>query len=203
MGCGMAGAIELARRHRLYGIAAWKQPALGSCRPPPGAQQFQQMWRQHHVPVFADLALLDADDHPLAVDVGNLERNHLGGAQTRSIGHAQRRLVLEPRRCIEKLRQLLRTEDEVSRASFSKLVSRIAGELGPCSACPSRSVAHISASTLSSAMTRVSVGPAVDRRKDDPRTAILEKQQADVYRARRFSDRSGRGRRMPATPYAW
>jgi hypothetical protein len=32
----------------------------------------------------------------LAVDVTDLERDHLGGAQTRAIGHAQRRLVLEP-----------------------------------------------------------------------------------------------------------
>jgi hypothetical protein len=27
-------------------------------------------------------SLLDADDHPLAVDVGDLERDHLGGVQT-------------------------------------------------------------------------------------------------------------------------
>ena len=30
----------------------------------------------------------------------------------------------------------------VSRASFSEVVSRTAGEVGPCSAWPSRSVAH-------------------------------------------------------------
>src|SRR4051812_11154008 len=36
-GGGMAGAIELARRHRLYGVAPRKQPALRSCCSPPGA----------------------------------------------------------------------------------------------------------------------------------------------------------------------
>src|ERR1700730_7908922 len=36
---GMAGTIELTRGHRLYRVAAWKQPALRPCRPPPGAQQ--------------------------------------------------------------------------------------------------------------------------------------------------------------------
>ena len=49
----------------------------------------------------------------------------------------------------------------VSRASFSEVVSRIAGVFRPCSAWPSRSVAQSSPSTVSSAMTRVSVGPAI------------------------------------------
>ncbi len=48
----------------------------------------------------------------------------------------------------------------VSRASFSELVIITAGEVGPCSAWPSRSVAQISPSTLSSAIISVSVGPA-------------------------------------------
>src|SRR5712691_10193275 len=52
IGSGMAGAIELARRHRLHAVAPWKQPDLRSRRPPPGAQQFEQMWRQHHVAIF-------------------------------------------------------------------------------------------------------------------------------------------------------
>src|SRR2546425_10944386 len=69
------------------------------------------MWRQHDVAVFAALALLHADDHAFAVDVADLERDHLGGAQARPIGHAQRRLVLEPRR-IEEACYLLRTEDD-------------------------------------------------------------------------------------------
>ena len=68
------------------------------------------MRREHDVAVLAALALLDADDHALAVDVGDLERDHLGGAQARAIGHAQRRLVLEPRRGIEQPRHLLRAE---------------------------------------------------------------------------------------------
>src|SRR3982074_2886086 len=112
VGCGMTGAIELTRRHRLHAVAPWKQPALRSCRPPPGAQQFEQMWRQHHVAVFAAFALLDADHHALAVDVADLERDHLGGAQACPVGHAQRRLVLEPWRAIQHPRHLLRIEDD-------------------------------------------------------------------------------------------
>ena len=48
----------------------------------------------------------------------------------------------------------------VSRANRSEFVSNTAGEFVPCSAWPNRSVAHSCASTLSSAMISVSVGPA-------------------------------------------
>jgi hypothetical protein len=118
IGCGMTGAIELARRHRLHAVASWKQPALRSCRPPPGAQQFEQMWRQHHVAVFATLALLDADDHALAVDVADLERDHLGGAQASPVGHTQCRLVFEPRRRLQQSRHFLRAEHDRQLAGF-------------------------------------------------------------------------------------
>src|SRR6266478_6202525 len=112
IGCGMAGAIELARRHRLHAVAARKQPALRSCRLPPGAQQFEEMWRQHHVTVFTAFALLDADHHALAVDVADLERDHLGGAQTGAISHTQRCLVLKSRRGLQQPRHLLWTEND-------------------------------------------------------------------------------------------
>src|SRR5213080_2154204 len=76
----MTDAIELARRHRLHTIAPWKQPALRSRRLPPGTQQFEEMRIQHHVAVFAAFALLDANDHAFAIDVADLERDHLSGA---------------------------------------------------------------------------------------------------------------------------
>src|ERR1700740_1842151 len=59
-------------------------------------------------PAIAALALLDPDHHPGAVDVLDLERDDLGGAQARAIGDAQRRLVLEAGRRIEEPRHLLR-----------------------------------------------------------------------------------------------
>src|SRR5262245_59136312 len=75
---GTAGAIELACGHRLGRIAAGKQPALRPCRPPPGAQQFEQAGREHHIAILMAFALLHTDDHPLAVDVTDLERNDFG-----------------------------------------------------------------------------------------------------------------------------
>ncbi len=43
----------------------------------------------------AALATLDADQHALAVDIGDLERRDLGHAQAGAIGHRQGRLMLE------------------------------------------------------------------------------------------------------------
>lgn len=69
------------------------------------------MRRQHDVTVFMALALFDPDHHALAVDVGYLQRDHLGHAQSGPIGHTQCRLVFEPRRRIEKTRDFLRAQD--------------------------------------------------------------------------------------------
>ena len=52
--------------------------ALVAARPSTSSQQVEQARRKHDVTVLAALALLDTDDHPLAVDVGDLERDHLG-----------------------------------------------------------------------------------------------------------------------------
>src|SRR5580658_2069051 len=60
---GMADPAQLARGHWLSRIAAGEEPALGPRRPPPGAQQLQEIWREHDVAVLAALALLDADQH--------------------------------------------------------------------------------------------------------------------------------------------
>ena len=76
------------------------------------------MRRQHHVAVFAAFALLDANDHAFAVDVADLERDHLGGAQTRTISHAQRGLVFEPWCCIQQARHFLRAEHDRQLAGF-------------------------------------------------------------------------------------
>src|SRR5882757_8392623 len=111
LGCGIAGAPELARRHRVDRVHSGKQPPLWACRVVPGTQQLKQMRRKHHVAVFVALALFDPDHHALAVDVGYLQRDHLGHAQSGSIGHTQCRLVFEPRRRIEKTCDFLRAQD--------------------------------------------------------------------------------------------
>src|SRR5260370_5485520 len=56
LGCGVAGAIELARGHRLRRIAAWKQPTPGPRRPPPGPPQIEQARRAHDITLLSALA---------------------------------------------------------------------------------------------------------------------------------------------------
>jgi len=129
VGSGMAGAVELARRHRLHRVAPWKQPTLRSRRPPPGAQQFEQMWRQHHVAVFAAFTLLDANDHALAVDA-DLQRHHLGDARSRAVSHAQRCFVLESRRGLEEACPFLWTQHHWQLARFKDECSPL-DEIGP------------------------------------------------------------------------
>src|SRR5271168_5196444 len=47
---------------------------------PPIAQQLQQLRREHDKAILLPLALLDAEQHALVVDVGDLQRDDLGHA---------------------------------------------------------------------------------------------------------------------------
>ena len=108
----MAGAGELTRGDRLERIAAREQPAPRAASQPPIAQQVEQPRRQHRVAVLAALALLDPDHHSRAVDIAHLERNDFGHPQTRPIGDAQRRLVLEARCRLQHAGDFLRAQHD-------------------------------------------------------------------------------------------
>src|SRR5712691_4916015 len=103
----MEQAVELAGCHRLTGPLAWKQPALlhGSCgietppaRLPPLAQQVERVGRQHDVAVLAALGLLDPNDLLRAVDVLDLQPDHLAGAQAAAIAETEQYTHLEAAR---------------------------------------------------------------------------------------------------------
>src|SRR6476661_7167939 len=75
--------VELARTHMLPAIAR-KQPGLAGSHPsllarhaPPVAQQLEKVRRENDIPVLLALALLDPDDHSVAVNVGELQRYDL------------------------------------------------------------------------------------------------------------------------------
>src|SRR5688572_20883727 len=82
-----AAWTELTYGQRVDRVAAREQPALwqhhaaAASLPPPGAQQREQLGREHRMAVFAALALLDPQHHARTVDVADLERDHLGDAQ--------------------------------------------------------------------------------------------------------------------------
>src|SRR5450631_416374 len=103
----MEQAVELAGCHGLTGPLAWKQPALlhGSCgietppaRLPPLAQQVERVGRQHDIAVLAALGLLDPNDLLRAVDVLDLQPDHLAGAQAAAIAETEQHADLEAAR---------------------------------------------------------------------------------------------------------
>jgi hypothetical protein len=114
-------AVELARRHRPAWLASRKQPALLSSHAlvvtpwahrPPLPQKREHLWRQHDVTVLAALGLLDPDDALGAVDMLDLEANHLAGAQAAAIAETERHPHLDvPRRRQQPL-GLVRAHDE-------------------------------------------------------------------------------------------
>src|SRR5258708_1891922 len=103
----MEQAVELGGGRRLTGRWDGKQPALppGSCgidtppaRLPPLAQQVERVGRQHDVAVLAALGLLDPNDLLRAVDVLDLQPDHLAGAQAAAIAETEQYTHLEAAR---------------------------------------------------------------------------------------------------------
>ena len=70
---GVHGAVELAGRHWIDRVLARKQPGLRPRRPPPFAQQFEQLRGEHDIAIPLPFAPLDPKRHALAVDVGHLQ----------------------------------------------------------------------------------------------------------------------------------
>src|SRR5450631_4788776 len=100
----MEQAVELAGCHGLTGPLAWKQPALlhGSCgietppaRLPPLAQQVERVGRQHDIAVLATFGLLHPNDLLRAVDMLDLEPDHLAGTQRAAIAETEQHANLE------------------------------------------------------------------------------------------------------------
>ena len=49
------------------------------------------------MPVLATLSLVDADQHPVAVDIADLQVGHFVHAQPAAISHAEGRAISQPR----------------------------------------------------------------------------------------------------------
>src|ERR1700749_3320609 len=86
-GCQANDPMQLTRTRMLPAVAG-KQPGLTGRHPsllarhaPPFAQQLEQVGRENDIPILLALALFDPDDHPVTIDIGELERYDLGGSQ--------------------------------------------------------------------------------------------------------------------------
>ena len=108
---GTAGGLQYARIERPAVILARKQPMRRPCFPPIGAQHREELRRQHDVAVAAALALVDADQHAAAVDVGEFQAHHFRHAEPGGIGGHQRSAMLQARRRREKPDHLLGAQD--------------------------------------------------------------------------------------------
>src|SRR5207244_8621796 len=85
--CHANDPVELARTRMLPAVAG-KQPGLTRRHPsllarnaPPFAQYLDKDGRENDVPILLALALFDPDDHPVTIDIGELERYDLRGSQ--------------------------------------------------------------------------------------------------------------------------
>ena len=123
---GRTEALELTSRERVDRVPPRKQPTLwqhhaaAAPLPPPGAQQREQLGREHRIAIFAALALLDPQHHARAVHVADPERDHLGDAQPGAIGRGERGLILRPRSRLDQTCDLLGAQHERQLARLAR-----------------------------------------------------------------------------------
>ncbi len=77
---------------------------------PIATQHGEQPRRQHDVTVLAALTLLHPEQHPGAVDVGDLQSDHLRYAKPGGISRRQRHTVLQIRNACQKSRDFVRAQ---------------------------------------------------------------------------------------------
>ncbi len=97
---------------------------------PPEPEQFKQLRRQHRVTVLAALALLDADQHALAVDVVGSEVCDLRHPQSGAVRDAQRGAVLDARCRLEQPPYLLDAQ-HVGQLAGTRREDQPARQVGP------------------------------------------------------------------------
>jgi hypothetical protein len=76
-----------------------------------GAEDFQQAWGEHGVTVFTALAMLDAQEHALAVDIGDFEGDGFGDAESSSLAGQQHGAVLNAGDMVQKALDFVGGED--------------------------------------------------------------------------------------------
>src|SRR5689334_19656752 len=123
--CHANDPVELART-RMPPAVARKQPWLTGRHPsllarhaPPFAQYLEEDGRENDIPILFALALFDPDDHPVTIDIGELERYDLRGSQAGGISQAQERLVLDVSRRGEQPTDLFRAQNNGQAARLA------------------------------------------------------------------------------------
>src|SRR6201984_656312 len=124
-GCQANDQMQLARAGILPSVAGkqpgptGRHPALLARDAPPFMQYLKQDGRENDVSILLALALLDPDEHPVTIDMGELERYALRGSQAGGISQAQDRPVLGVRRRGEQPTVLLRAQNNGQAARLA------------------------------------------------------------------------------------
>jgi hypothetical protein len=99
------------RLQLLSSVLTGKQPVLGLPSSPVDTQDLQQLQRQHDLARELALALADVDDHPLAVDVGDLQIQRFLTAQACAVVYGQQCAMLDVHLFIEQCTNFLPASD--------------------------------------------------------------------------------------------
>src|SRR3954466_2673003 len=88
-----------------------QEASLRACGLPVRPQDVEQALAEHHVAVLRALALVNVDEHALAVDIGGLQRARFRNPEPGTVGRHQDRAMLERPDLLEELLDLLASED--------------------------------------------------------------------------------------------
>ncbi len=126
-----AGFLQCGYADRFRRILAREQPPTRPNQAPVGAQDLQQLRRQHDVAILAALALLNTDQHPAAVDGSCCQTNDLTDAQPGAISGGQGDPVAEARNSLEEPYDLVTAEHHRQSLRFARGDDLLVGSLRP------------------------------------------------------------------------
>jgi hypothetical protein len=108
----LAGCFNGVLRDRPIVATAREQPFFRADGSPVAEQNLQQHRRQHHVPIFAAFALLDANDHPGTVDGDGLQAHGFRNAQACCVASGQDHPMFAAIDPVEEMHNFLGAQDD-------------------------------------------------------------------------------------------
>jgi hypothetical protein len=112
---GLAVPLHAADGEMRLRNATGEQPHLGSDEAIPVTQDHQQLLGKHDVAILAALALVNADRHAFAINVGGLQGHRLRDAQARCITRGEHGACLALRHAAQELPHLIGAQDDWQR----------------------------------------------------------------------------------------
>jgi len=116
-----AGSVQDRRIDRMILVPAGKEIGSWSRHFPIGAQDAEQLRRQHHVTVFRALAAPNQDHAAGAIDVGHSQSGDLRRPEPRGIGRGQRRPALQARYGFENLHDFVGAQHDRQLARLARI----------------------------------------------------------------------------------